>query len=202
MQDLQAVINPPEKSPLFYYFWLCCFPVEEIISLWCHIRPLRLKNWFNGALNKLDTASVQQAAENKHLLKPTGSKTWTMASFRRAAASGEWEIWSQAAPPAPRMRNSCNTAAITTAAADNRNSRTSTGNWNFQRWKFDADESKGSPETRWELRRNCRDFQNVPLYLACICVGLLCQITPSIATSESSFRREPKWQLLGSQRWL
>lgn len=193
MQDLQAVINSPEKSPLFHYFWLCCFIVEEIISLWCHIHSLRLTRWLNAPL-KQTGQSISSAGGWKQALQ-----VWNMAFFRRARAFGEWENLSQAAPLAPRMRNRCNPVAIDCSSWQQEEAQetetSSVGVWRRRVKGF-------LPETWWELQHNCRDFRNVPLYLARICVGLFCRITPSIEISESAFRCESKWQLLGSQRWL
>lgn len=197
MQALQAVINSPGKGPLFHYFWLRCVPAEEIISLWCHTHYPE-NDTLVKCLVKQSGHSISSAGGYKQALPEAD---WTQSvkygslqesrSFRRM---GNFVPGSTTGTQDEKqMEYSCNRLQQLT-----RGTCTS----KLKVLEFDADEPKGSPETWWELQHHCRDFRNAPLYSAWICAGLFYQITPSVEISESALRREPKRQLLGSQRQL
>lgn len=107
-------------------------------------------------------------------LKQTGSKVWNMSFFRRDGAFREWEYFSKSAHWLHPLQQ------LTTGTPGH---------------PQEAVESKGLPETPWELQHNYRDFPKCTFVL---CLYLRRSVLPSVEISESA-RQESPWRLLGSQ---
>lgn len=139
-------MNSPEEKPINSSF------LTELLSSWrnhffvmSHSLPHTdtLAPW-----NKLDTASVQQAAGNKHFLKPTGSKVWNMALVQE---SQSFRRMGDVVP------------GSTTGSRDEKRMEYSCSGWQqehagkvkFPVLEFDADESEGlnTMRTSAELQR-------------------------------------------------